>query len=123
MEPGSIFLILETQGTPIGFVRLQDGGTDSCLKGSTEWNSLHAMELSRIYLLPAWTGHRLGDVLMQACIDYARSRGVEVLWLGVWEHNPHAIAFYQRWGFMKIGSHISQLGQDSQTDFVMARRI
>jgi diamine N-acetyltransferase len=79
--------------------------------------------LVRIYLLHAWTGHRLGDVLMKACIEQAQTRGVDVLWLGVWERNERAIAFYKRWGFEPVGTHIFLLGQDRQTDTIMARRV
>ena len=95
-QPGCLFLILEIDGSPAGYVRLQDHATDPCLKESNDWNGLHPMELVRIYLLQSWTGHRLGDVLMQASIDQAQILGVEVLWLGVWERNERAIAFYKR---------------------------
>jgi ribosomal protein S18 acetylase RimI-like enzyme len=43
--------------------------------------------------------------------------------LGVWEHNPEAIAFYRGWGFEQIGTHTFQLGASAQTDFVMARSL
>lgn len=122
-QPGSLFLILEIDGAPAGFARLLDGSTDPVLQASAAWGHLRPMELVRIYLLQAWTGHRLGDALMQASIDQAQQRGAEVLWLGVWEHNPRAIAFYKRWGFEVIGPHVFQLGQDAQTDLVMARKI
>lgn len=122
-RPGSVFLVLEINESPAGFAHLQDQATDTCLAALPSLNQLHPMELIRIYLLQAWTGHRLGDVLMQACLDHARQQKVEVLWLGVWEHNPRAIAFYTRWGFEKAGMHLFQLGQDAQTDYVMARRL
>jgi len=122
-QPGCLFLILEIDGAPAGYVRLQDLATDPCLAESSEWNGLHPMELVRIYLLQAWTGHRLGDVLMQASIDQVQILGVEVMWLGVWEHNERAIAFYKRWGFAPVSTHVFQLGQDLQTDYVMSRRI
>lgn len=122
-QPGSLIFILEIDGSPAGYTRLQDNSTDATLSESAEWNNLHQMELIRIYLLQAWTGHRLGDVLMHACIEQAQIHGVDVLWLGVWERNPRAIAFYKRWGFEIAGKHTFQLGQDSQTDFVMVRRV
>lgn len=122
-RPGSLFLILEIDGTPAGYVHLQDGAADACLAESAQWSGLHAMELIRIYLLQAWTGRRLGDVLMQASIAEAQRQGVEALWLGVWERNPRAIAFYRRWGFEKIGEHEFLLGTDLQTDHVMAQRL
>jgi diamine N-acetyltransferase len=122
-QPGSLFLILEIDGAPAGYVRLLDQASEGCLTESDQWNHLHPMELVRIYLLQAWTGHHLGDVLMKACIEHAQMRGVEVLWLGVWERNVRAIAFYNHWGFESIGTHIFLLGQDRQTDYIMARRV
>jgi ribosomal protein S18 acetylase RimI-like enzyme len=50
----------------------------------------------------------------------AKSRGARTLWLGVWEHNARAIAFYRKHGFRQIGSHPFLLGQDLQTDLEMA---
>lgn len=122
-QPGSLFLILEMDGVPAGYARLHDGATDASLEESDQWGRQHTMELVRIYLLQAWTGRRLGDTLMQACLEQARQRGVAVLWLGVWEHNPRALAFYKRWGFEPVGTHVFQLGHDPQTDWVMARKV
>ena len=122
-QPGSLFLILEKGGTPAGYARLLDHSSEACLKESDQWGHLHLMELVRIYLLQAKTGYRLGDVLMKACLEQAQMQGAEVLWLGVWERNAHAIAFYSRWGFEKVGTHIFLLGQDRQTDNIMARRV
>jgi GNAT superfamily N-acetyltransferase len=122
-RPGSIFLIFEIDGQPAGYAHLQDGAKDPCLAESAAWNAAHTMELIRFYLLQAYTGRRLADPQMQACVEQARQRGVEVLWLGVWEHNARALAFYRRWGFEIAGTHHFQLGQDLQTDYVMARRV
>lgn len=122
-QPGSVFILLEIEGQPAGYARLQDGSTDAALDSSPAWAGLRAAELVRIYLLQAFTGHRLGDALMHACLDKAREMGVQLLWLGVWEHNPRAIAFYKRWGFEQAGTHAFQLGDEQQTDYIMARRM
>jgi ribosomal protein S18 acetylase RimI-like enzyme len=45
------------------------------------------------------------------------------LWLGVWEHNARAQAFYRNWNFTDIGTHVFQLGDDPQTDILMQRAI
>ena len=60
---------------------------------------------------------------MQRCLDEAAARGRRTVWLGVWEHNARAIAFYRRWGFTDVGSQPFQLGADLQTDRVMSRRV
>ena len=41
------------------------------------------------------------------------------MWLGVWERNPRAIAFYLKAGFVQVGSHVFMVGSDRQTDWVL----
>ena len=43
------------------------------------------------------------------------------MWLGVWEFNPRAQAFYEKYGFYEVGRHIFQLGSDPQTDLLMQK--
>lgn len=77
-------------------------------------------EVQRIYSEQAWHGRGVGDALMRACADQARAWHSDVLWLGVWEENPRAIAFYEKKGFRKVGRQTFLLGDDVQHDFVMA---
>jgi ribosomal protein S18 acetylase RimI-like enzyme len=58
---------------------------------------------------------------MRACLAEAEKRGHDSLWLGVWEHNPKAQAFYRKWGFVEVGTQIFQLGNDPQRDLIMQR--
>ena len=82
-----------------------------------------SVEIVRIYADMPWIGKGVGPALMQACLDEAQNRGCALIWLGVWEHNPRAQAFYRKWGFEKIGTHTFMLGADPQTDWIMARKI
>jgi ribosomal protein S18 acetylase RimI-like enzyme len=59
--------------------------------------------------------------LMRKCIDEARQAGYQTIWLGVWEHNTRAQAFYRKWNFQITGQHIFKLGSDLQNDFLMER--
>jgi nucleoside-diphosphate-sugar epimerase len=52
-------------------------------------------------------------------IDAARAAGARHLWLGVWERNPRARRFYEKCGFVDVGSQAFVLGSDPQTDRVM----
>jgi len=56
---------------------------------------------------------------MAATVAAARGRGSASLWLGVWERNPRAQAFYKKSGFADVGSHTFFVGTDEQTDRVM----
>ena len=48
---------------------------------------------------------------------------IDLIWLGVWEQNPRAIAFYTKWGFVEVGAQTFRLGSDLQRDLVMAREL
>ena len=67
-----------------------------------------------------WRGRGAGQQLMkQALVDAARA-GCDRLWLGVWEHNPKAMAFYKKLGFQIVGAQAFMLGQERQRDLVMS---
>jgi diamine N-acetyltransferase len=78
-------------------------------------------EVQRIYVDPAWHGHGVGNALMHTCVEHAKLWHCDVIWLGVWERNPRAIAFYEKVGFRVVGRQSFQLGSDLQQDLVMAR--
>ena len=78
-----------------------------------------AMELQRFYIEASWHGKGIAQALMQRCVDDAASHGAPALWLGVWERNSRAIAFYRKSGFRDAGSQSFTLGADQQTDRVM----
>ncbi len=116
-SPGSLFLLLEQEQSPIGYARLLESAAPTCITG------VRPIELVRFYLRGAYIGQGLGSLLMQACLDTAQGRGQDVIWLGVWQKNDHAIRFYTRWGFQKVGTHPFQLGSDLQVDDLMQRTL
>lgn len=112
-QPGSTFLIAESEDGAAGYARLQAGPAPTCITG---WRPV---ELVRFYLMPEWIGSGLAGRLMQACLETAWGGGYDVVWLGVWQKKPRAIHFYQKWGFVIVGEHTFQLGDDHQTDWLM----
>ena len=116
-DPASQFLIVEVAGATAGYAHVKAGSTDEGVTGA------NPIELVRIYTDPERIGQGIGTALMTACLDVARQGRHAVRWLGVWENNHRAQAFYQRWGFMKVGTHIFQLGDDPQTDWIMQREV
>jgi GNAT superfamily N-acetyltransferase len=109
--------IAEREGQVVGYALLHDGGVSSCVP------AVGAIEISRLYATASAIGTGVGAALMSACLSEAAARGKRTVWLGVWERNARAIAFYERWGFRDQGSQIFQLGRDRQTDRVMARSV
>jgi len=81
------------------------------------------VELQRFYVDKAWHGQGLARTLMEASERAAQARGAHELWLGVWERNERAQAFYRKCGFRKVGTKTFVVGTDPQTDNVMLREL
>lgn len=82
-----------------------------------------AVEIWRFYVDPEWHGRGVAARLMQAVVDALTQRGASTAWLGVWERNPRAQAFYRKHGFTAVGAHTFMLGRDEQTDQIWMRRL
>jgi ribosomal protein S18 acetylase RimI-like enzyme len=96
-----------------GFAQLRAGKRSA---GVPEQGSI---ELWRFYVDKAWHGQGIAASLMDAAKQCARRRGASTLWLGVWERNARAQAFYRKHGFSKVGSQVFVVGSDPQTDDVL----
>ena len=116
-EPGSVFFLAERNNEAIGYARVRRS------EKPKELESDSTLEIERIYADKKYLGKRIGFLLMNTCLHYAKEHGFDTVWLGVWEHNQRAIAFYERWGFEKFGEHLFMLGHDEQTDHLMKKTI
>ncbi len=78
-----------------------------------------AVELQRFYADRSVRGTGLTWRLMEFALDAARELGGRYAWLGVWERNARALAFYRKAGFDEIGFTHYVVGSDRQTDRVL----
>lgn len=116
-DPRAMFLIAEVEAVPVAFAKLYDGEVPDCVGGFV------AIEIERFYVDQQFHGQGIAHTLMQACLDCAIQSGYRTVFLGVWEHNPRAIAFYRKHGFEIVGAHVFQMGDEAQNDFWMARQL
>jgi len=116
-HPASTFLIAEVGGVAAGYAKLHAGEPAAGIEGA------RPIELVRLYASREWLGRGIGEALMRACLDEAREGGYDNIWLGVWERNARAQAFYRKWDFRAVGEHLFQLGSDPQRDILMQRVI
>jgi diamine N-acetyltransferase len=79
----------------------------------------NTIEIERIYIHPQHQGKKIGQQLLQFTINLAQEKSLQIIWLGVWEHNTGAIKFYANNGFKPFDKHIFMLGNDPQTDILM----
>jgi ribosomal protein S18 acetylase RimI-like enzyme len=112
-NPDSAFYFAELGDQVIGYLKLNSGTAQTELKDD------RAVEIERIYVLKAYHGRNVGQLLYEQAIETARQQDADYLWLGVWEENPRAIRFYQKNGFVAFGRHLFKLGDDEQTDIMM----
>jgi len=107
-------LIAEIDGTAVGYVQVCNEKGPECIASRDR-----CVELRRIYVDKDWHGQRIGEKLLEAAKDAARSLGATTMWLGVWQKNEAAQRFYRRHGFRRVGAKIFQVGADPQRDDVL----
>ena len=81
------------------------------------------LELMRIYLDNGWHGRGLAQALLKEVVRAARTLGGDSIWLGVWERNGRAIAFYEKSGFRRVGATEFRLGDRLHQDLVMVAEL
>jgi GNAT superfamily N-acetyltransferase len=117
-EKGSTFFLAYINNELAGYARLRESG-----EGLEKFPTKHVIELQRIYSYKAFIGKGIGKALLTHCIETAKKKGYSLLWLGVWEHNHHAIQFYKHFGFTEFDSHVFMLGSEAQTDILMKKQL
>jgi len=104
-------------GALAGFAQLRAACAPACVP------THKPIELKRFYVDRPWQGRGLARELMAEVERVAQRHGARELWLGVWERNERAQAFYRKCGFEKVGTQIFVVGDDPQTDHVMLRTL
>ena len=112
-NPDSSFYFAELKDEVIGYLKLNVGTAQN------EWKEDTGIEIERIYVLKEYHGYKIGQLLFEKAISIARSMEKKYVWLGVWEKNERAIAFYTKNGFKVVDHHLFKLGDDVQTDYLM----
>lgn len=80
-----------------------------------------SLEIERIYIKNKFQKHGLGKYLLNKAMEIAMERNKKKIWLGVWEKNENAIAFYKKMGFVTTGAHSFYMGDEEQIDFIMTK--
>ena len=113
----SEFYFIENENKNLGYLKL------NFENAQTEKVEENYFEIERIYVLKAFLGQKIGQILFDKAIEIGREKNLEYVWLGVWEENHRAIKFYEKNGFKVFGKHKFVLGKDVQTDLLMKLNI
>lgn len=114
-NPSSSFYFAQRGEEVIGFLKTN---IDTA---QTELKDLNAFEIERIYVLEAYHGKKVGQLLFDKALEEARKTTCSYVWLGVWEDNHRAIKFYSKNGFEKFDTHVFKLGDEEQLDWMMKK--
>ena len=112
-DPKCITVLMQAGDSLVGYAQVRRAPPPACVVGE------EPVELHRFYVDRPWHGQGVAQRLMEAVHAAARDLGGRTLWLGVWERNPRAIAFYQKSGWHDTGATTFCVGPDRQTDRVM----
>ena len=116
-DPGLVTTLALEGGQLVGFTQM------TLAKPHAHVVAERPAELNRIYVVAERQGAGIAQALMQEALANATAAGADCLWLGVWEHNPKAMAFYRKFGFEIVGSHPFMLGHERQRDLVMSLKL
>ena len=113
----SLFIIIEIDSAAGGYAYLHPEQPPDCVK------TPDPVQLKRFYLRKAYYGRNVGNTLMESCLELARARGFQSVWLSTWEFNHRASFFYKKWEFKIVGRAKFTVGRDIQNDNIFARNI
>ncbi|PPA70428.1 GNAT family N-acetyltransferase [Jeotgalibacillus proteolyticus] len=82
-----------------------------------------SLEIERIYIKNKFQKLGLGKHLLNKAFEIANAQNKTKIWLGVWENNAGAIAFYEKMGFIRTGAHPFYMGDEEQIDFIMTKSL
>lgn len=108
-EPESLYLVAESNGIQ-GYARIKKSAALPEFPANNLW------EIERFYIHRHYHGTKMAAALMEECLQHIKSAGADAVYLGVWDKNPRAIRFYEKYGFKHFGEHPFILGTDHQTD-------
>lgn len=109
----SEFFFAKAENKIVGYLKVNFGSAQ------TEQQTGNGLEIERIYVLKAFHGKKVGQLLYQKAVDIAAQKNADYVWLGVWEENHRALSFYKKNGFIEFDKHSFKLGDDVQTDLMM----
>lgn len=111
-HPSSEFYFILYNDQVAGYLKINTA------EAQTEKIAKNALEIERLYLLSSFQKKGLGRELMEFAFERARALNKQTIWLGVWEKNTNAIAFYKKYGFEKVDAHSFYMGEEEQVDWI-----
>lgn len=117
LTPGSEFYFALIEDEIVGYLKFNQAGAQ------TEDVAPNALEVQRLYVCQKAQHMGVGRTLMDFALQRAQQCQRKAVWLGVWNQNRKAQAFYQQYGFVQVGQHEFILGTDHQIDNIVLKQL
>ena len=99
-DPNSQFFIAWQNSQAVGYVKVN---TD---KGQTELKEFNSLEIERLYVLAAYQGNQIGQLLCQKAAQIAKLHGKNSIWVKLWKQKIKGVRFCLRNGFITFDEEI-----------------
>jgi len=113
-DPRSVVLLAHLNQELVGYAHVKQSAAPPCVSGPDP------VELVRLYLSQGMAGKGHGAQLMLTVHAHARELKCRTIWLGVYDRNVRAVAFYEKFGFVRVGGKEFLFGGRVYIDPIMA---
>lgn len=111
LEKGHNFILAEKDGHSLGFTSYE-----------INYNSEKQIMIHKLYILPDTQGMGLGTKFLNKLSEIALENNNLQLCLKVFFRNVKAIGFYEKFGFKKIGTKATDIGNNYKIlDYIMVK--
>lgn len=110
LNPTAEFFFIQEESEVAGYLKLNIEATDT-------------VEVERIYIRQQFQRRGLGKQLLEYAMERAKKYEKNAIWLGVWEKNDQALAFYKKLGFIRTGQHSFWMEDDEQIDYILTKKL
>ena len=112
-EPDVSYTVAYDGDEIAGFIKTRCGPAPNSIP------AVDAIEVQQLYVDANRQRRGVGRALLDSAVAVAKEKDAAGLWLSVWQDAEWATAFYDAYGFRRVGTADFQLGQSCFTDYLM----
>lgn len=116
-DPNYVVILAFHDQQLVGFAQVVNNPAPASIEAD------NAVALYRYYVKKEWHGKGIAQPLLAEAEKAAKTFGANQLWLGMWEHNARALAYYQKVGFQHVGWMDYEFGGVIERDYVLLKRL
>jgi GNAT superfamily N-acetyltransferase len=114
-QHSDFLIVAEYKGNLVGVAEIE-------FNKKSPVGNLIATELNKLYILEWFCGQGIGYSLLAETEKIVREKGLNEMWLWVYEENYRAIQFYERQNFVCIGNAPFQMEVNRYENKVMLKK-